>query len=214
MLALLRATMLFLVPILGCPPPFVNRRATNGTQTSAAKAVCQTAYPSSLQMLNSRYPNSSYAPTHFFMLARQASDTLQVAMQMQFTGLPPNITCCRLDLVLAAPDFGTIRGPQPIFDVFGVEREINAPATWETYEGDANGTQAKVFGTVNGQSNKLEEVRKGNKTVTVGSRKCNDTLTFQLGMKFDGGQEVNYWDFTDVAPPAVPVQGWRIVHSC
>lgn len=165
-------------------------------------------------MLNSRYPNASYAPTHFFMLARQASNTLQVAMQMQFIGLPPNTTCCRLDLVLSAPDFGTIRGPQPIFDVFGVEREINAPATWETYEGDSNGTQAKIFGTVDGQRKTLEEARSGNNTVTVGSRKCNDTLTFQMGMKFDGGQEVNYWDFVDVAPPAVPVQGWRMVYAC
>jgi hypothetical protein len=206
--------LILLTPTFGCPSPAVNRRDTNGTQTALAKTVCQTAYPSSLQMLNSRYPNSSYAPTHFFMLARQASDTLQVAMQMQFIGLPPNTTCCRLDLVLAAPDFGTIRGPQPIFNVFGVEREINAPATWETYEGDANGTQANVFGIVNGQRKALEEVMKGNNTVTVGSRKCNDTLTFQIGMRFDGGQEVNYWDFTDVAPPAVPVQGWRIVHSC
>ena len=105
-------------------------------------------------------------------------------------------------------------GPEPIFNLYQVEREAGVPANWNTYERGHNESLA-VFGQVNGT---LEaQARARNETgglLEIGETACNETLTWQMGMAFDGGQEVNYWDFINVEPPLNPVQGFRVVTGC
>ena len=208
MLAALLVPLLVLKRTSACPPNIT--APTNCTRT-APEPACHTAYASSLVMLHSLRPNTSVEPSRFFMLRRQTPNDMQVAMQVQFSGLPKGAYACHLNLAIPSPDFATIHGPNPVFDVYAVEPEVDIPPTWTTYRG--NGTNLTVVGTVSGEKKALKEARRSG-TVTVGSVKCNHTLTFQMGLKYDAGDDVNYWGFVDVSPAAVPSQGWRIVYFC
>lgn len=84
-------------------------------------------------------------------------------------------------------------------------------ATWNTYVGNK---MEDVFGVVNGNTVALERTRKVGGVAAVGETACNQTLTFQMGMAFDSVEEPNYWEFSNVAPPAAPVQGFRVVWGC
>lgn len=201
--------------------------ACNATSSSAtiAPPTCQTFYPTEYRVMNSRYPAWDQSPLHsqkdFFMLLRQRSDTFQVTTQVQFTGLqviPPeneNKTTCYLQLQLPTKEMQVLLGTQPIFNVYQVEREASVPASWNTYALAVN-SSLPVFGAmVNGT---LEaQGRAWNETgglVDIGGTRCNETLTWQMGLAFDGGDEVNYWDFIGVSPPVNPVQGFRVVMGC
>ncbi|KAL1605106.1 hypothetical protein SLS60_004649 [Paraconiothyrium brasiliense] len=175
--------------------------------------------------MNSRYPSWEQAPLHgqkdFFMLLRQRADTFQVATQVQFSNLQDNVppdSKCLLQFQLPTKDTQNTLGTQPIFNVYQVAREAGVPAMWNTYEPAViavkNGT-VPVFGQVNGT---LEaQQRTWNETaglVEIGATDCNGTLTWQMGMAYDGGAEVNYWDFLGVDPPLNPVQGLRVITGC
>ncbi|KAF2714622.1 hypothetical protein K504DRAFT_358940, partial [Pleomassaria siparia CBS 279.74] len=170
--------------------------------------VCPTFYPTTLQTIYSRYPDQSTPPSRFFMLVRQGPTTFDIAMQVQFTGLPPNSSLCRLELLVPSPEQSAIQGPDPRFNVWAVEREENATVTWETFEG-SNHTSAPDQANPNATED-LNKAWKNERPLVVGELKCNETLTFQMGFAGDGGEEVNYWQFVDVSPPAVPAQGWRV----
>lgn len=188
---------------------------------------CQTLYPSEYRVMNSRYPGWDQSPLHnqmnFFMLLRQLDSTFQVASQVQFftpgdpnSTLPllaPNSTC-HLQLQLPQPDMQTTTGPEPIFNVYQVEREAGVSAFWNSYEPGHNAS-VPVFAQVNGTTEALaEQWNKTNGLVDIGATRCNETLTWQMGMAFNGGAQVNYWDFIDVAPPLNPIQGFRVLTGC
>ncbi|PSN73994.1 hypothetical protein BS50DRAFT_5625 [Corynespora cassiicola Philippines] len=178
--------------------------------------ACQTAYPLSLRIMNSRYPAYEYTPLHsetaFFMALRQEPTTFQIATQVQFTGLPQDSMTCWLELLAPVPSAQSVKGPRPVLNVFAVERPLGAQANWNTYGG---GDNKEVFGTVDvGTEAAVEMRRLGGGFLRVGETSCNGTLTFHVAMKYDGGDAVNYWDFVQANPPMGPEQGWRIVHSC
>lgn len=115
----------------------------------------------------------------------------------------------------------TVLGPAPVVTVYQVAREAGAPAYWFSYEPTvatmSNGSvpAPAVFGTVNGSP--LAQETTWNLTqglMEVGATQCNQTLTWQVGMAGNGGEEVNYWDFVGVDPPYNPVQGFRVVTGC
>jgi hypothetical protein len=183
---------------------------------------CETFYPTDLRILNSRYPSFDMSPLHgrtqMLMLLRQLPTTFQIATQLQFS-LPVSYRnsndTCHLHLQLPLADTQTITGPQPIFNLFQVTREANVPATWDMYKAkdvSNGGPEPEVFGQVNGTSEARDKqwLEKGG-VYDIGPTRCNETLTWQLGMAFDGGEEVNYWEFLNVQPPAYPSQGFRIV---
>jgi hypothetical protein len=201
--------------------PAGNPTACSAPSPSPAPS-CQTLYPSEYRVMNSRYPTWDQTPLHgqkdFFMLLRQRADTFQVATQVQFDGLqdavPPNSTC-RLQFQLPAKDMQNTQGKAPIFNVYQVAREAGTPATWNMYEPVAANASVAVFGLVNGTAD--AQARTWNQTrglVDIGGTQCNGTLTWQMGMAFEGGEEVNYWDFLGVDPPLNPVQGFRVVTGC
>lgn len=137
-----------------CPPyPYTNSTVNTTTVTLPPPwtppkiPVCETAYPSELQNMNSRYPALELSPTRWFMILRQGDDAFQEATQVQFTNLPaapvlsnsssdstPDVEC-RLELVLPEPNFTHISGLFPVFNVYQVDREAGSRATWEMYEG-------------------------------------------------------------------------------
>ncbi|KAJ4294034.1 hypothetical protein N0V90_007723 [Kalmusia sp. IMI 367209] len=175
--------------------------------------------------MNSRYANWDQSPLHgqkdFFMLLRQRDDTFQVATQVQWADLAPQVppnSSCRLQLQLPTNDMQTTAGAEPIFNLYQVERAAGAAATWNTYEARnaTSGSQVvPVFGQVNGTAAAQEQ--QWNVTggiYDIGATACNDTLTWQMGMAFNGGDVVNYWDFLNVAPPATPIQGFRLLNGC
>lgn len=232
-LAALIAIGLFISPTSSLPtypntttPSACSLNSTNMTASTVAMApLCQTFYPTEYRVMNSRYPTYDESPLHsnknFFMLLRQRNDTFQVATQIQWSGLaaqiPPNTTCT-LQFQLPTADMQTTAGTEPIFDVYQVEREAGVAATWNTYDpwtNVTNGTTSSVFGRVNGTA--AAQSDQWNQTgglYEVGVTDCNDTLTWQMGMAFNGGEEVNYWDFVGVAPPASPIQGFRLLNGC
>ena len=207
MLISILTTLLLLPPTLSCPYP---NTTANATQTPTTK-TCETAYPSELRLMNSHYPANESAPSRFFMLLRQSEDIFRVATQVQFQSLPKTAYGCQLEMVVPDPNFTNVYGPKPLINVYTVERDVGSGASWNTYEGDDG---IPVFGTVNGDPEVLKETRKWGGVVIVNTVECNETLTFQMGMAFPPGALVNYWDFINVNPPATPVQGWRVVHSC
>ncbi|KAF2686415.1 hypothetical protein K458DRAFT_364249 [Lentithecium fluviatile CBS 122367] len=184
---------------------------------------CQTFYPTDLRILNSRYPNFDMSPLHgrdnMFMLLRQLPSTFQIATQVQFTLGPvspstysPNATC-HLHLALPLTSTQTIAGPQPIFNLYQVAREAGSLATWDMFEArNVSGWEPAVFGQVNGtaEARDTQWATQGG-LYDIGPTRCNETLTWQAGMAFDGGEEVNYWEFINVRPPASPEQGFRVV---
>ncbi|KAK7181666.1 hypothetical protein DPSP01_012736 [Paraphaeosphaeria sporulosa] len=198
--------------------------------TAEIAPACQSFYPTSYRIMNSRYPTWDQTPLHgnqdFVMLLRQRADTFQVATQVQFDGLgdvaPPNSSStCRLQFQLPAKDMQTVLGPAPVVDVYQVEREAGSPASWSTYEpalaASSNGSISapRLFGSINGSLAAQETAwNQSVGLVDVGTTFCNATLTWQMGMAIDGGDEVNYWDFIGVDPPFNPVQGFRVITGC
>lgn len=169
-------------------------------------------------MLNERYPNYDMGHLHqarqFFMLRLQLLGDGEIATRVQFSGLPLNTsnTTCRLEFVLPDTRLQRIRGPNPSFNVYQVEREVDSIATWNTYEG--NSDDAELFGTVNGEPQALERTRNVGGVAAINETNCNETLSFQMGMKYESASVPNYWEFSNVMPPAWPVQGFRIVYGC
>lgn len=222
---------------LGIPFPFLNTTTTanatscNTTDTSpdgtintcgsnstAVEYICHEVYPSDLTVVNSRYPDYNTSHLHeaksLFMLRRELAGNGEIATRVQFADLPSNAsnTSCRLEFVLPRPDLQFIRGFNPTFNVYQVERDTGAIATWDTYEGN---DEAELFGTVNGDPVALERTRSVGGVAAINETRCNDTLTFQMGMAFNSRNGTpNYWEFSEVAPPAWPMQGFRIVYGC
>jgi len=71
-----------------------------------------------------------------------------------------------------------------------------------------------LFGTVNGESQALERTRSVGGVAAVDETACNETMSFMMAMMYDSPSAPNYWEFSNVAPPAFPVQGFRIVYGC
>jgi hypothetical protein len=227
---------LLLQHTLGFPFPFLNTTTTanvtscNTTNTSQDRTinicgknstvveyVCHEVYPSDLTVVNSRYPDYNTSHLHeaksLFMLRRELAGNGEIATLVQFSDLPSNTTntSCRLEFVLPRPDLQLVRGFNPTFNVYQVKRATDAIATWETYKGN-NG--AELFGTVNGEPEALARTRSVGGVAAINETRCNDTLTFQMGMTFNSRNETpNYWEFSEVAPPAWPMQGFRIVYG-
>lgn len=147
------------------------------------------------------------------MLRRQRVSDGEIATRVQFQGLPANTSnfTCRLEFVLPRLELQHIQGYNPSFDVFQVDRDAGAIATWNTYASDAD---ARFFGTVNGEPEALSRTRSVGGVAAVNETACNQTLSFHMGMKYDGVEVPNYWEFSNVAPPAWPVQGFRVVYGC
>lgn len=197
---------------------------TNSTAPNASKPIvdyhCQEIYASDLTIVNSRYPTYNESHLHnaqdFFMLRRQLANDGEIATRVQFQGLPTystNITC-RLEFILPQPDLQRIQGFNPSFNVYQVERDTDTIATWETYVGN-NHNVTDLFGTVNGEAVALERTRAAGGVTAINSTRCKETLTFQMGMKYNSRNGMpNYWEFAQVAPPARPVQGFRVVYGC
>ncbi|KAH9866743.1 hypothetical protein J1614_008436 [Plenodomus biglobosus] len=188
---------------------------TNGTHQN----ICQDVYPSDLTVLNSRYPDYNSAHLHratqLFMLRRQFAGDGEIATRVQFNDLPPstsNLTC-RLEFMLPRPDLHRISGQNPSFNVYQVERASGAVASWNSYEGNMLSGMTLV-GTVNGGEEALNRTRSVGGVAAISETLCNSTLTFQMGMKYDGKSVPNYWEFLNVEPPAWPVQGFRVVYGC
>lgn len=91
-------------------------------------------------------------------------------------------------------------------------RPAGSRATWETYEGYKDDT--KLFGVANGEEEALEKIRANGGVAALGEDPCDETMTWQMGMRFDGPEKPNYWEFDNVAPPGAPVQGFRVVWGC
>jgi hypothetical protein len=195
-------------PDTGNPPPL-----------GSGEYVCHEVYPTDLIVMNSRYPdydvnNLHTATSQLFMLRRQIKDDGQIATRVQFRGLPNSTSnyTCRLEFVLPRAELQRIAGPNPSFNVYKVARAAGSVATWNTYEGGKPGVP--LFGTVNGENRALERTRSVGGVAAVNSIQCNETLTFQMGMIYDSPYAPNYWQFLNAAPPAYPVQGFRIVYGC
>lgn len=118
---------------------------------------------------------------------------------------------CRLEFVLPSEELQKISGPNPSFNIYQVERETDGIATWSTHKSNDG---ADLFGRVNGESEALKRTRSVGGIAAVNETACNKTLTFQMDMAYDGEDLPNYWEFSNVAPPASPVQGFRIVYGC
>jgi hypothetical protein len=113
--------------------------------------------------------------------------------------------------VLPRPELQTIQGPNPSFNVFQIERGSDSVATWRTYEGYQD---PKFFGMVNGEPEALERTREVGGVAAINEVACNETLTFQMGMAYNSIETPNYWEFSNVVPPAAPIQGFRVVYGC
>ena len=200
-------------------PSYLNASQCNtslGT-TSAVQYKCETVYPADLTVLNARYPDYNTSHLHdtkrFFMLRRELEADGEIATRVQFQGLPSSTTnkTCRLEIVLPQPELQTIRGSNPSFNVYQVERGTESIATWKTYEGYKD---PKLFGMVNGEPEALERTRRAGGVAAINETPCNETLTFQMGMAYNSIETPNYWEFSNVVPPAAPVQGFRVVFGC
>ena len=191
--------------------------AANPPPLNSTEYVCHEVYPVDLTVLNARYPDYDIDHLHqakqFFMLRRQLKDAGEIATQVQFQGLPDSTSnyTCRLEFVLPRLELQKISGPNPSFNIYQVAREAGAIATWNTYEEEKD---ALLFGTVNGQSQALERTRSVGGVAAINATACNQTLSFQMAMMYDSPSAPNYWEFSNVAPPAFPVQGFRIVYGC
>jgi hypothetical protein len=188
--------------------------STNGT----VEYNCEYRYPSDVTVLNQRYPDYNSSHLHeastFIMLRREVDDAGEIASRVQFHNLPSDVsnTICRLEFVLPKLELQRMSGFNPSFNVYQVERDVDAVATWNTYEGN-NG--AVLFGQVNGEPDALERTRSVGGVAAINETGCKDTLTFQMGMAYNSRNGVpNFWDFSQVSPPAWPEQGFRIVWGC
>jgi hypothetical protein len=201
-----------------CPSNPNKPNPGNPAPLGSGEYVCHEVYPADLTVLNSRYPDYDvdhlHAATQLFMLRRQIKDTGEIATQVQFRGLPNSTSnyTCRLEFVLPRVELQRISGPNPSFDVYQVKQAAETLATWNTYESEKDGVLP--FGTVNGENQALERTRSVGGVAAVNSTQCNETLTFQMGMMYDSPYAPNYWQFLNAAPPAFPVQGFRVVYGC
>jgi hypothetical protein len=203
----------------GTAASHLNASQCNNTlsTTSAVQHKCETVYPADLTVVNARYPDYNTSHLHdtkrFFMLRRQFDTDGEIATRVQFQGLPPSTTnkTCRLEIVLPRPELQTVQGSNPSFNVYQVERGADSVATWKTYEGYKS---AKFFGMVNGEPEALERTRQAGGVAAINDVLCNETLTFQMGMAYNSVETPNYWEFSNVVPPATPVQGFRVVFGC
>jgi hypothetical protein len=219
---------LFLPSGLAFPYPFTNTStASIGTSNittsspsneSAPEYHCKDAYPSDLTVLNERYPDYNVSHLHdasrLFMLRREIPEEGEIATRVQFQGLPFNSTntTCRLEFVLPRIDLQLVQGFNPTFNVFQVERDTESIATWKQYVGNSG---AEKFGMVNGEPEALERTRAAGGIAAINSTRCNETMTFQMGLAFNSKDGTpNYWAFLEVAPPAWPMQGFRMVWGC
>jgi hypothetical protein len=211
------------------PYPFTNTTApSNGTYSNATipspnngtipEYSCEYAYPIDLTVLNERYPDYNFSHLHdsskLFMLRRELPTIGEIATRVQFKGLPSTAsnTTCRLEFVLPQSELQMMQGSNPTFDTFQVERDTESIATWTHYVGNSG---AELFGRVNGEPEALERTRSVGGVAAINETSCNETLTFQMRLAFDGENGVpNYWSFVDIAPPAWPVQGFRMVWGC
>jgi hypothetical protein len=227
------AISLFLIAFfpsgLAFPYPFANSTtSSNGTSYNATAIIsndtmvveynCEYVYPSDVAVVNQRYPDYNSSHLHetasFFMLRREIADNGEIATRVQFQGLPSNTSniTCRLEFILPQPELQRISGFNPSFNVYQVARDVNTIATWNTYEGN-NG--AELFGRVNGELDALARTRSVGGVAAINATRCNETLTFQMGMVYNSKDGMpNYWDFSQVSPPAYPVQGFRVVWGC
>ncbi|KAF2465756.1 uncharacterized protein BDR25DRAFT_187722, partial [Lindgomyces ingoldianus] len=188
--------------------------ATNATSPSI-RSTCETEYPTELRLMSSQFPELDFRPGLFLMTMRQENDDRQWATQVQFQNMPNSSSVCRLELVLPSNSMLRIFGVSPVMNVYRVARAPSSNATWNTFSfAPNNKSQTTVFGSVNGAADAIFEVRQNGGVVVVGEEPCSETMTFQMGMAAPGQGYANYWDFLQVNPPAVPVQGWRVVHSC
>lgn len=194
----------------------------NTTQPNSTRPIldyrCHDIYPADLAVVNARYPDYDQRHLHnarrFFMLRRQVEGEGEIGTRVQFTGLPSRSSnsSCRLEFVLPQPQFQHISGFNPTFNVYQVEREADSIATWNTYVGNDG---VDLFGRVNGEALALDTLRAVGGVAAINETKCNETLTFQMGMTYNGRNGTpNYWDFSQVSPPAWPVQGFKIVYGC
>jgi hypothetical protein len=167
--------------------------------------------------MNARYPDYNTSHLHdtkrLFMLRRQLDTDGEIATRVQFQGLPSSTTnkTCRLEIVLPRPELQIVQGSNPSFNVYQAEREAGSIATWNTYEAHKD---AKFFGMVNGEPEALERTREVGGVAAINEVPCNETLTFQMGMAYNSIGAPNYWEFSNVMPPAAPVQGFRVVFGC
>lgn len=205
---------------LAAPYSFPNATDTTNTTIIAPPGgpyVCQTIYPTDLSVVNSRYPDYDDGHLHqassFFMLRRQNIGDGEIATRVQFHGLPSEASkkSCRLEFVLPDPRLQKIQGLNPSFNVYQVDHKPYDIATWNNYEGNDG---ADLFGQFNGEPEAMNRTRSVGGVAAIGETACSETLTFQMGMTYDGPNLPNYWEFPNVAPPAWPVQGFRIVYGC
>lgn len=205
---------------LAAPYPLSNATDTTNTTFSGQSGgpyICQRVYPSDLSVVNSRYPDYDVGHLHdanrFFMLRRQTLGDGEIATRVRFEGLPSAASnkTCRLEFVLPNEELQKIQGLNPSFNVYQVERETDAIATWNTSK-DNDG--ADLFGRVNGEPQALQKTRSVGGVAAINETACAEALTFQMGMTYDGDDLPNYWEFSNVAPPASPAQGFRIVYGC
>lgn len=219
----------FLRSGLTFPYPFTNTTtSSNGPNTSTTVALPtnvtvpqyrgEAVYPSDLTIVNQRYPDHNSSHLHdakgYFMLRRELGEAGEIATRIQFKGLPlyATNTTCRLEFVLPNEERQRIAGFNPTFNVYQIEREAGAIATWNTYRGN---TGAPLFGRANGEPEALARTRSVGGVAAINSTRCNETLTFQMGMAFNSkGGAPNYWEFSQVSLPAWPEQGFRVVWGC
>lgn len=211
------------------PYPFPNSTTSDNNATTAfangtafnstPEYQCNDIYPTDLTVLNERYPDYNTSHLHdassFFMLRREVTDVGEIATRVQFTGLPFNTsnTTCRLEFVLPGTTMQFVQGFNPSFNVYQVSRDKESISTWKQYVG--NNKTAVLFGQVNGEPEAINRTRSVGSVAAINETICNETLTFQMGMAYNGrGGVPNYWNFMEVAPPAWPVQGFRMVWGC
>jgi hypothetical protein len=171
---------------------------TNTTLSSSLSGgpyICNCAYPSDLTVMNSRYPDYAHhlhAAHRFFMLRRQTPALGEIATRVQFTSLPPKSsnTTCRLEFIVPSPSTQVISGANPSFNVWSVVRPAGERANWDTYEGYKDDT--KLFGVANGEQAALERIRANGGVAALGEDPCAETMTWQMGMLFDGPEKPNY----------------------
>jgi hypothetical protein len=224
---------LFLNHALSSPYPFPNSTATPPNTTSndtmpvqpsplnssgIPQYECHEVYPSNLTVLNARYPDYDedhlHRATQFFMLRRQLGSSGEISTLVQFTDLPNSTSnyTCRLEFVLPRPELQLIQGTNPSFNVWQVASDVGAVATWNEY---SQGGGKVLYGTVNGEEQALNRTSSVGGVAAVNETACNETMSFQMGMMYDSvGDAPNYWEFLEVAPPAWPVQGFRVVYGC
>jgi hypothetical protein len=192
----------------------------NGTAfNSIPEYHCNDIYPTDLTVLNSRYPDYNTSHLHsasnFFQLRREVTDVGEIATRVQFTGLPTNTSniTCRLEFVLPGSNMQFVQGFNPSFNIYQVAGDTESISTWKQYVG--NTIDPDFFGQVNGEPEAIERTRSVGGVTAINETICDETLTFQMGMAYNGrGGLPNYWTFTEVAPPAWPVQGFRMIWGC